>query len=165
MACQCIHLQAQSIKEKHVEELEEIKKNGNVYGLNLIGYSFKKDLNNKDDLSELKRQILSETESYFPIAIEKGQKEFVFQTLQEIKKNIGKKEMQEIVNRMQSWLDSVVDINMKVIELNWICHGQLYKTSCIVSDKGIIYDNVISNVFLFNKKESNNYIDTVQKTK
>lgn len=42
---------------------------------------------------------------------------------------------------------------MQVVELTWEYDGKAYNTLCVVSDDGVVYDNVIVNIVPFKIKE------------
>ena len=114
--------------------------------LELLSFSEKYAIINNEQLRELIKSLLNEM-SYFPVVNDSNQLEL--------------KTKEEIINRDQDLktsydfnvigerLDSLLTVNMKVVELKWKYKGTIVYTLCVVDDvHGFIYDNIISYAFV-----------------
>lgn len=66
---------------------------------------------------------------------------------------LGEATTKEMKKLLAEQLDKNLDAEMQVVELTWKLDGLTYKTQCVVSDAGIVYDNLIANMACYQKRE------------
>ncbi len=54
--------------------------------------------------------------------------------------------------KLSEFIHNNIQIGMEKIQLTWECGSKICKTICIVSDQGIVYDNVISNIICISEE-------------
>lgn len=100
--------QAQSLQSVYKTQLEQLKKSEMLKELHLglKDYANKGAIETDEDLKNLKAQLLSESDSYFPIS--DSPDELAFLNLQEIREQKGEAETKVMVDRLAETIDKLV---------------------------------------------------------
>ena len=115
----------------------------------LLNYKYLDEIKTVNDLSRIKKVLLTDN-SYLPLSISGVIKVVTFKELRSIK---GENDFSDIHSNMQQLLDNTIHIGYSKVELTWKYHSLMFKTICIVSDNGIIYDNIITNIMPISQVE------------
>lgn len=117
--------------------------------LELISYRVLKSITNSSDVANVKTEILAST-SVFPYLVLENNKLSLL-TISEISQQKEYKGVNYSISGVSKFLDENINIGLKEIELTWECDSKKYTSICLVSEeKGIIYDNIISNLLNVN---------------
>lgn len=121
--------------------------------LKLVCYKILKSITNSSDVDDVKTELLSST-SVFPY-LDLERNKLILLTSSEISQQKQYEGVDYSIARLSKFLDEKINVGLKEIELTWECDSKRYTSICLASDeKGIIYDNIISN--LINFQVSNN---------
>ena len=51
------------------------------------------------------------------------------------------------------YLEHIFQFKLGVVELRWKFGGKTFRTNCIVTERSVVYDSILGNLFTFEKKE------------
>ncbi|TGE29213.1 hypothetical protein [Hymenobacter metallicola] len=126
--------------------------------LKLVSYSFGTRLSKADDVAAAKARIL-DAGSIIPVyanadrAVEAQQTpSFELSTLQAgvaANKQAGgvSGTHADVRTSISTYLDKTVQAGLGQVELVWERDGQRFTSLCLYNDKGLVYDNILANVF------------------
>lgn len=127
-----------------------------VLNLKLVSYTFLNRLDKAEDVTAAKSRITA-AGSIIPVYTdaEKALKNqqtptFELSTLQDAARRPASGAagtVAEARTGISSYLDKVVQPGQGQVELVWERNGQRFTSLCLYNDKGLVYDNVLANVF------------------
>lgn len=137
---------ASSSKEKPLwqQQVNTMKEKGGKDAPQLLGYKYQGVIETLEDLSTVKARLMSE-ENYFPTC--DGNAGMKLCKVKELKASGSKKDIEAFSTSLAKCVDQLVQVGCGTVELKWKYGPNVFKTICIVSDKGIVYDNIITNLF------------------
>lgn len=106
----------------------------------LLNYAYIGPLKNAADVRQIKEALTTDS-CYFPVSL--PNKSLKVRTLKEIKS-----ESEDAFSAIKKVVDELVQVGYSKVELTWKHDSLVFKTICIVSDTGIVYDNIIANLML-----------------
>ncbi len=111
------------------------------------------DIKDHNQLDEIKNAIMSDR-SFIPTYTENKAS---ITSISEHKATL--KSTYDPMNAMKTSLDKQITVGMKLAKLNWKVKGETFQTLCIYNEKGIVYDNILSNLFII-KADTTRYVQS-----
>ena len=137
-------LQAQNVNWK--EQLNKVMETTRMDSLTLLGYTYLGEVKTKEEFGKLKKQLLGK-ESHIP-TYENNRMTIV--KLGEISDTTLVKKYREYISY---YLEHIFQFKLGVVELRWKFGGKTFLTNCIVTERSVVYDSILGNLFTFEKKE------------
>ncbi|MGX5690483.1 hypothetical protein [Arcticibacter tournemirensis] len=140
-------------------QLKQVLTTGNDFlkesSLKMTGYKEKEILASRPEIERFKNSLLTDEKvlpDYSPVDL----KDLQLIKIGEIKRKtsgVKHKALTYDITGSSVFLDSVVKIGQKIIEIAWENNGVPFTTQAVVDDKiGIIYDNLISNIMIIKEE-------------
>ncbi|WP_186754183.1 hypothetical protein [Echinicola salinicaeni] len=157
------HLKSSSSYESSAEEigweykLEYIQNNKidilESSGIKLVDYYVNGKVKSLNDIEIVKSNILDD-KSFIPL-FDKSMEKVKPISIEDAKK-METSAQRYTEDRLISFLDSTVSIGVDIVKILWNYNGSEFYSTCIVSDEqGLIYDNIITNIFILSASQSN----------
>ncbi len=134
--------QVEMIKSREKVSGEQAAKVANLP--QLVDYKYRGKIKTAEDVKEVKAQLMSD-DSYFPVSGE-GNADMKLMMLKEIKAGKSKKDVETFSTSLAETLNQLIQVGSGKVELEWKYGAKTFKTLCVVSEKGIVYDNIIVNL-------------------
>lgn len=112
-------------------------------------------LQSKDQIAKLQNQLVSEQE-IVPQYDGLDPSSFTLNTIQkrmELNRTDSLRN-QNVVSNIQSEVFPLIKTGQRTVDITWESQGKQFHTTCIYDDKGIVYDNILSNIALVQVNKS-----------
>lgn len=113
----------------------------------LISYIYLSEVKTADEVKQLKEKLLSHKDNYLPLVHEDNGKVELL-TLQEIQKTQGEENVSAAMKSLSEFFDHVIQPGVHTVKLTWKLRSKTYESLCVVSDEGILYDSIITNLMI-----------------
>jgi hypothetical protein len=133
----------------------------NSAGIQLVGYTL--ETGSPLDLAAVKQEILND-ESIIPVYDNVDEEltstpSFQLRSFTEYSKSSSSISAADIKGHVNDYLTRNVRKGQGRVVLTWEYNGKRFTSICIYDNSGLVYDNILSNVFMFEAAQNNNVAD------
>lgn len=125
--------------------------------IKIVSYTYvpNTSLQSNDQVAKLQNQLVSE-QAIVPQYDGLDPKSFALNTIQERMKvdRTDSSSNQNVVSNIQSEVFPLIKTGQRTVDITWESQGKQFHTTCIYDDKGIVYDNILSNIALVDVNKS-----------
>jgi hypothetical protein len=124
-----------------------------VVDIKLTSYRFIEETINPELLRSTKEQLLDEN-NLIPSFDGVDKSSFSLRTIHERNQEMasarkaGDEDVADLRIKLGSALDSLVHTGQGLVELTWTSEGKQFTTTAVYNEQGLVYDNVLANMFL-----------------
>ncbi|SEW26672.1 hypothetical protein SAMN05428988_3785 [Chitinophaga sp. YR573] len=130
-----------------------------VVDIKLTGYRFINETINPELLRSTKEQLLNE-DNLIPYFDGTDASSFTLRTISERNQELttarqaGDEKAVDLRVKLGSALDTLVRLGQGLVELTWSSKGKQFTTTAVYNAQGLVYDNVLANMFLLKEDNS-----------
>lgn len=125
--------------------------------IKIVSYTYvpNNSLQSNAQIAKLQNQLVSE-QAIVPQYDGLDPKSFALNTIQERMKADGTNSLsdQNVVSNIRSEVFPLIKTGQRTVDITWESQGKQFHTTCIYDDKGIVYDNILSNIALVQVNKS-----------
>ncbi len=123
--------------------------------IKIVGYTLDTSLQSDAQMTELQNRLVSE-QAIVPQYDGLHPESFTLSTIQE-RMNMfraNSSSNQNVVSNIQSEVFPLLKTGQHALDITWESQGKQFHTTSIYDDKGIVYDNILSNIALVDESKS-----------
>jgi hypothetical protein len=147
-----------------IDQLESAQENLKSRNLpiKIVNYTLNTSLQSDVQTNELENRLVSE-QAIVPQYDGLHPESFALDTIQERMNafRVDSSNNQNVVSNIQSAVFPLIKTGQHTLDITWESQGKQFHTTGIYDDKGIVYDNILSNIALVDMSESTKTTETV----
>ena len=115
----------------------------------IISYEFGSELKDDNQVRALQEKLIAD-DNFVPQFDGSHASSFKLSTIKERMLQYGKDpdNQQNVVQNIQQLVFPLIQKGQKVLTILWKANGKQFSSTCVYNDKGVVYDNMLSNIAL-----------------